>query len=284
MFAKSIFAATALASLAAAVPMAQPPFAKRDIAWETHTEVAFTTVPVTVTHWLEPGETAPAAVGAAGNSKNGHGHRHGGHGQHGKPSEKPAPTQPAAPPAAPSSAESAPQPPPAPSSYQQPTSQPPPPAPTTEAAPVPTSTQQAAPPAYTPPSQPSPSQPSNNGGGSGSNGLSGMAAAGVMHSGDVTHWTPALGACGWTNSESEAVVAIAESLFDQYDVDGNPNHNKLCGKYVSIIGSDGSPTKAKVVDRCGGCSTTDLDLSPSLFETVEPKGDGRVSGVKWSFT
>jgi len=111
-----------------------------------------------------------------------------------------------------------------------------------------------------------------------------MAASGSAHSGDITYYTPGLGACGYTNTTEQWVVAVAQSLFDTYDDgSGNPNKNPLCGKMVTITGSEGAPFQAEIVDRCVGCQTTDLDLSPKLFETVYPKGNGRVSGVKWAF-
>ncbi|KAF2218221.1 RlpA-like double-psi beta-barrel-protein domain-containing protein-containing protein, partial [Elsinoe ampelina] len=100
--------------------------------------------------------------------------------------------------------------------------------------------------------------------------------------GDATYWEPALGACGWTNTASEDVVAISMAVFDPKTPGGNPNNNPLCGQYVAIKCKDGSTTKAKVVDRCVGCQAGDLDMTKTLFDKVTGNGDGRVSGMEWS--
>lgn len=280
MIANSILAAGAFVSLVAAIPMAQAPYPKRDVVWETHTEVALTTIPVTVTHWLEPGETAPAdaTVGKQHYGHMGHGHGQGGHG---KPPTQPEYTEPetteSAAPVAPaySSPESAPEM-PAPSSYEQPTTQQaPPPAPTTtQAPPAPEpTTQQTPPPAYTPEPQPSPQpEPSQPSGGSGS-------GSGEEYSGDITHYDVGLGSCGQTHSDSEAVVAIPEGMMNN---PANPNLNPLCGQTITIS-YGGQEHTAEIVDTCGGCYETSIDLSPTLFKAVAPNGDGRVSDVKWWF-
>ena len=91
-----------------------------------------------------------------------------------------------------------------------------------------------------------------------------------------------LGACGITSSPSDHVVAISEDLFDEYDTE-NPNDNQLCGKTVILTGVDGSAYPAKIVDRCGGCATSDLDLSQDFFNLVTNNGDGRVPGMNWRF-
>ncbi|KAF2166805.1 hypothetical protein M409DRAFT_36673 [Zasmidium cellare ATCC 36951] len=109
-----------------------------------------------------------------------------------------------------------------------------------------------------------------------------MAKAGTSYTGDLTYYAVGLGACGWTNTQDEKIVAVAEAIFDSYN-NGNPNANPLCGKYVSITGVDGSQYQAKIVDRCPGCEKADLDLSEDFFNTVTNHGDGRVHGIKWDF-
>ncbi|PSK48641.1 Papain inhibitor [Elsinoe australis] len=142
------------------------------------------------------------------------------------------------------------------------------PAPTTYSEPAPAPSSSAAP-------APSPSAPSTPGGGS--------TDAGASYTGDATHWDPAMGACGWTNNSDEPVVAISMALFDTKTPNGNPNNNPLCGRYVSIKCSDGSSTKAKVVDRCVGCKQGDLDMTLTLFNKVTGNGDGRVGGMEWQW-
>lgn len=253
MHSKIALALGGLLSLATAVPLQQQ---KRDVVWETETVKDVTTVAVTTTIWLEPGETPPAHYG----------HGHGGHGkprtshikstvtvQPSAPAEQPEPTQ-----QAPSPSEAA----PAPS--------------TPSVAPAET---QAPPP---PPPAPKPSGGGHSGSPSGSNGLSGLAASGKSYTGDLTWYDTGLGACGITSGPSDHIVAISEDLFDAYGT-ANPNENPLCGKSVSITGADGSQYDAKIVDRCTGCALSDLDLSHDFFNIVTNNGDGRVGGMKWSF-
>ena len=64
----------------------------------------------------------------------------------------------------------------------------------------------------------------------------------------------------------------------------NPNTNPKCGKTIHLFNpTTGSSTKATIVDTCQACAYADVDLSDSLFVTVAPDGDGRVSGIQWSF-
>lgn len=111
---------------------------------------------------------------------------------------------------------------------------------------------------------------------------SGMAASGTEYSGDLTWYDVGLGACGETNVDGDHIVAISHVIFDAYST-GNPNTNPLCGKYVSIQGKDGQTHQAKVVDRCLGCVEGDLDLSHEFFNSVTSNGDGRVSGMSWTW-
>ena len=63
----------------------------------------------------------------------------------------------------------------------------------------------------------------------------------------------------------------------------NPNDNPLCGTQINIYNpATGDTNQATIVDTCEGCSEYDIDVSPSLFETVDPNGlgDGRIV-VDW---
>lgn len=113
---------------------------------------------------------------------------------------------------------------------------------------------------------------------------SGLAASGTTYTGDLTWYDVGLGACGWTNIASDHIVAISEDIYDAPEyATANPNNNPLCGRYVSIIGVDGSAYQAKVVDRCTGCNESSLDLSQDFFNTVTNNGDGRVHDITWSW-
>lgn len=112
---------------------------------------------------------------------------------------------------------------------------------------------------------------------------SGLGASGTSYEGDLTWFADGLGACGWTNGPADHIVAISHVIFDSYGT-ANPNNNPMCGKYVSITGVDGSQYSAEVVDRCVGCAEGDLDLSEDFFNLVTDNGDGRVHNIKWKFS
>ncbi|KAJ8068125.1 hypothetical protein OCU04_003696 [Sclerotinia nivalis] len=96
------------------------------------------------------------------------------------------------------------------------------------------------------------------------------------NSGDLTFYDVGLGACGWTNSDSELVVAMSAGLMGTQS-NGNPN----CGKKIKI-NYKGKSVTVKVVDKCMGCARYDLDLSPAAFKVLAPESAGRVKGT-WSF-
>ncbi|KAI0090521.1 RlpA-like double-psi beta-barrel-protein domain-containing protein-containing protein [Irpex rosettiformis] len=104
------------------------------------------------------------------------------------------------------------------------------------------------------------------------------------HSGDMTFYDVGLGACGWTDSDSELVAAVSHIMFDQFPgyKGGNPNKNPVCGKHAKIT-YKGKSVTVKIVDRCPGCATGDLDLSPSAFSKLANKDVGRLHGAKWTF-
>lgn len=313
MHAKIItFAAGALFVLGNAVPLNN---GKRDIVWVTEVETAITTVPVTTTVWVDPtGAAAPAAAPSSYDHDHGHRHAHSHSSQPAAPAQPTTSPEPAASsdevPAAPASQE-------APSSAQQPAPYVAP-APTTTAAVEPSTTAQAeqttsstpeftpettqaavttpestwvAPtPTYEAPSStsvapaPASSTPASYDSGSSSSGSN--PAAGKSFTGEVTYFTPGMGACGHTSDESEHMVAISQTLFDKYTPNGNPNKNPLCGATVSITGFDGTTYDATIWDRCTGCAEGDLDMPQSYFDKVTVKdgkaADGRAYGMSWS--
>jgi hypothetical protein len=101
------------------------------------------------------------------------------------------------------------------------------------------------------------------------------------HSGDGTFYDPGLGACGYYNDGSQLVCAMAAPDFDPYTPDGNPNHNTLCGRYISVTGPKGT-VNVQVVDRCPECNSGDLDLSPTAFDQIGNPDDGRIH-ITWHF-
>ncbi|KAI0878143.1 RlpA-like double-psi beta-barrel-protein domain-containing protein-containing protein [Hypoxylon argillaceum] len=88
--------------------------------------------------------------------------------------------------------------------------------------------------------------------------------------GDITYYQPGLGACGQTNSDSEAVVAMSPSQYN-----GN------CGKFITIT-KNGKKARAKVVDKCPSCASGAIDVSSTVFKSLADLSVGRTT-VSWSF-
>ncbi|PQE18899.1 SCP-like extracellular protein [Rutstroemia sp. NJR-2017a BVV2] len=93
------------------------------------------------------------------------------------------------------------------------------------------------------------------------------------NAGDLTYYDVGLGACGWTNADSEMVVALSWELMGTQS-NGNPN----CGKKIKVS-YGGKSVVVKVVDKCMGCKTDDLDLSPAAFSALAPESAGRIKGT-----
>ncbi|KAI9739524.1 MAG: hypothetical protein M1834_006240 [Cirrosporium novae-zelandiae] len=102
---------------------------------------------------------------------------------------------------------------------------------------------------------------------------------GAQHTGDLTYFTPSVGACGYTNTVSDHIVAISISLFDSFSVGANPNLNRACGKKIRAT-RGGKSVDVKVVDRCGACAKWDLDMANSAYDVLADEAAGRVS-VSW---
>lgn len=84
-------------------------------------------------------------------------------------------------------------------------------------------------------------------------------AAAAQSAGEATYYATGLGACGWTNTEDEMVVAL--NVHDWT--------NEACGQYVEITDSTtGNVQKARIVDKCPGCASGDLDMTEKLFSAL----------------
>lgn len=104
---------------------------------------------------------------------------------------------------------------------------------------------------------------------------------GGPYTGDLTYYEPGLGACGLTDSSSDAIVAVSHIIFDAVSVGSNPNANPLCGKKIRARRNDKS-VDLTVVDRCVGCKATDIDTTTSVFAELAEIAQGRVT-VSWSW-
>ncbi|KAJ3848429.1 RlpA-like double-psi beta-barrel-protein domain-containing protein-containing protein [Lentinula lateritia] len=98
----------------------------------------------------------------------------------------------------------------------------------------------------------------------------------TTYTGDVTYYTPGLGACGIVNTSAQLVAAIGHIAFDSYP-------NPICGKKVTASYGGHSVT-VEIVDRCVGCAGEyDLDLSSTAFSELAPLSVGRLTGVTWEY-
>ncbi|KAB5528062.1 RlpA-like double-psi beta-barrel-protein domain-containing protein-containing protein [Coniochaeta sp. 2T2.1] len=108
----------------------------------------------------------------------------------------------------------------------------------------------------------------------------------ALYNGELTYYAPGLGACGWTSSAEDAIVAVSHLVFDAAAEkgNGNPNENPLCGKRIRVTRDQGNgkgnrSVDVAVVDRCTGCRAMDLDLSPRMFGELAGLEEGRVAGT-----
>ncbi|KAI1392433.1 RlpA-like double-psi beta-barrel-protein domain-containing protein-containing protein [Hypoxylon trugodes] len=104
------------------------------------------------------------------------------------------------------------------------------------------------------------------------------ASQALAYAGDMTYYTPGLGACGKWNSESDHIVALAPA---QYGYDANPNKAKVCGRKINIHYGDKTAT-ATVTDKCPECASGSIDVSPAVFKELASLDAGRVQ-VTWNY-
>ena len=100
-----------------------------------------------------------------------------------------------------------------------------------------------------------------------------------LFAGDLTYFYPALGACGWTNSEDDYIVAVSRLVWDEVQVGTDPGNNPLCGHKIRIQREfDGAlrSVDVTVADRCVGCAASDLDVAPVAFSQLALQEQGRV--------
>ncbi|OLE51933.1 MAG: hypothetical protein AUG51_20540 [Acidobacteria bacterium 13_1_20CM_3_53_8] len=107
-------------------------------------------------------------------------------------------------------------------------------------------------------------------------------ANGGPYTGDLTYYAPGLGACGVTSTNGDAIVAVSHIIFDAVSVGSDPNQNPLCGKMIRASNNAKASVDLKVVDRCVGCASRDLDVTEDVFAKLADPNLGRVK-VQWSW-
>jgi expansin (peptidoglycan-binding protein) len=75
-------------------------------------------------------------------------------------------------------------------------------------------------------------------------------------------------------------ATLPAAQFDAASPGGNPNANPYCGKKTQIT-SGRKSVVVTVVDRCAGCATGDVDLSPAAFDQLADPSVGRLH-VTWT--
>ncbi|ODQ77680.1 hypothetical protein BABINDRAFT_27268, partial [Babjeviella inositovora NRRL Y-12698] len=83
--------------------------------------------------------------------------------------------------------------------------------------------------------------------------------------------------CGTVSTNSEYVVAIAQSLYETEA--GTDDISGYCGKYINAS-YDNKSVRVRVVDSCESCTDNDLDFSPAAFEQLANKDVGVIQ-VTW---
>ncbi|KZT05084.1 uncharacterized protein LAESUDRAFT_656468, partial [Laetiporus sulphureus 93-53] len=90
-----------------------------------------------------------------------------------------------------------------------------------------------------------------------------------------TYYDTGTGACGYTDSNNDPVVAISHLIY------GNGEH---CNQWIQITNqANGKAQYGKMRDKCEGCAEYNLDLSPSLFESLGADLSQGVIHIDWQF-
>jgi len=96
-----------------------------------------------------------------------------------------------------------------------------------------------------------------------------------------TSYPPSCGIKG-VNLSTDYYVALNAPQYDPTIVDNNPNKATVCNKCVKIHRNN-KWVVGIIIDKCPGCSKYDLDVSPTIFKTLEDLGQGRVT-ISWEYT
>lgn len=106
-------------------------------------------------------------------------------------------------------------------------------------------------------------------------------SSGGSFKGQGTYYTPDVGACGKTNTESDMIVAVSQDLYKDKQTGNNPNNNPICGRKIKAT-YQGKSVEVTVADACVGCKYYDLDFSPAAFSKIADKDLGRID-ISWEW-
>jgi len=93
------------------------------------------------------------------------------------------------------------------------------------------------------------------------------------YGGRATYYAVGLGACGWSNSPGDYIVALNTAQYGG----GYPGPN--CGRSITIS-ANGVQVVAQIADQCPSCGYGDLDLSEGLFKRFAST-DAGVFQMSW---
>lgn len=96
----------------------------------------------------------------------------------------------------------------------------------------------------------------------------------TSHTGEGTWFEVGTGACGYTDTDSDPIVAISAKI---YGSGGN------CNQWIHITNTDnGQSAYGKTRDECESCGSGSLDMSPGLFEELSTLDTGEIP-ISWHF-
>ncbi|EXL66533.1 hypothetical protein FOPG_17292 [Fusarium oxysporum f. sp. conglutinans race 2 54008] len=110
---------------------------------------------------------------------------------------------------------------------------------------------------------------------------------GDVYFGNLTYYDVGVGACGQDSTgqdDTGNIVALSKILFDAARIDTNPNNNPLCGRTITIKGSNGKISHGTVLDRCEGCKMSDIDVSRKIFKEIWGSLDEGRTDIQWWYS
>ncbi|CAO1620072.1 unnamed protein product [Parajaminaea phylloscopi] len=114
---------------------------------------------------------------------------------------------------------------------------------------------------------------------SSSGGLSGV--LNLVSNGKATYYNTGLGACGWTNKDSDYIVALPVGVWNKLG-GTKSNGNIVCGKKIKVSNGNGKTIEVEVTDQCPSCDDSHLDLSPSAFSALGDQSQGVIK-ISWGW-
>ncbi|KAL0945409.1 hypothetical protein HGRIS_000901 [Hohenbuehelia grisea] len=97
-------------------------------------------------------------------------------------------------------------------------------------------------------------------------------ASAAAFGGDATYYYTGLGACGAYSQNSDFIVALPPSQY---------NNGANCWRHIKVQ-YQGRTIDATVVDLCPGCGGDSIDLSPGAFQALSSLDAGRIR-VTWNW-